>query len=86
MKILQITVEMVICALDISIARQAIYLVNGTWNKTVDVFIGSKDLGECCAEGWSRLNCRERHLPDVVTVTETKDPLGLVHSYTLLNL
>ena len=79
-------VEMVICALDIANARQAIYLVNGTRNKTVDVFVGSKDLWKCCAEGWSRLNCRERHLPDVVTVAETKDPLGLVHCHTLLNL
>ena len=52
----------------------------------MNVFVGSKDLWECCTEGWGRLNCREGHLPNVVTVAETKDPLGLVHCYTLLNL
>ena len=62
------------------------YLVDGTRNETVNVFVGSKDLGESCAEGWGRLDSREGHLTNVVTVTESKDPLGLVHCHTLLNL
>ena len=62
------------------------YLVNGAWNETVNVFVGSKDLGESCAEGWGRLDSREGHLTNVITVTESKDPLGLVHRHTLLDL
>ena len=61
-------------------------LVNGTGNETVYIFVGSKDLGEGSAEGWGCLDCRESHLADVVTVTETKYAFGLVHCHTLLNL
>ena len=52
----------------------------------MNVLVSSKDLGEGCAEGWGRLDSGEGHLPDVVTVTETKDSLGLVHCHTLLDL
>ena len=62
------------------------YLINGTRNETVDVFIGSKDLWESGAESWGSLDSGKSHLSDVVTITEAKDTLGLIHGDTLLDL
>ena len=61
-------------------------LINSAGNETVNVFVGSKDLREGCAEGRGSLDCWETHLPDVITVAKTKDSLGLVHRDTLLYL
>ena len=62
------------------------HLVNGAGDEALDVLVGSKDLGESGAEGWSSLHSGEAHLPDVVTVAKAKDPPTLVHCDTLLNL
>ena len=61
-------------------------LIDGTRNEAMDVLICSEDHWEGGTEGGCGLDGREGHLPNVVTVAETKDALSLVHSDALLNL
>ncbi len=63
----------------------SLYLIDGTWNETLDVLPLPKYLWECRAEGRSSLNSWEPHLSDVISVLEPKDTPGLIHSDTFLD-
>lgn len=61
------------------------YLIYSTRNESWDVCLAIEDLRESCTKGCGCLDSWETDLANTITVTKTKDALGLVEGHTLLN-